>query len=64
MAFDILQVDDELVVDKPYRERRRILEELDLTGPHWCTPEIHIGEGAALFAAKLGRSFTTTTRTS
>ncbi len=51
MAFDILQLGDRLLIDEPYRERRRILEDLVLSGPHWCTPEIHIGDGAALFAA-------------
>lgn len=38
-------------IDRPYRERRWILEDLSLSGPHWCTPEIHIGDGTALFAA-------------
>jgi bifunctional non-homologous end joining protein LigD len=51
MAFDVLEVGGRATIDEPYRERRRILEELDLNGPHWCTPEIHIEEGAALFAA-------------
>jgi bifunctional non-homologous end joining protein LigD len=51
MAFDVLEVRGKDLIDEPYRERRRILEGLDLSGPNWCTPEIHIGEGAALFAA-------------
>ena len=51
MAFDVLDVRGRPVIDEPYRERRRILEELELDGRHWCTPEIHIGDGAALFAA-------------
>lgn len=33
MAFDALQLGDELVVDRPYRERRRILDDLELAGP-------------------------------
>jgi bifunctional non-homologous end joining protein LigD len=51
MAFDILEVGGQELTYEPYRERRRILEQLDISGPHWCTPEIHIGEGEALFTA-------------
>ncbi|HEX2294751.1 MAG TPA: hypothetical protein VHN37_05520 [Actinomycetota bacterium] len=51
MAFDVLEVGGKELIDDPYRERRRILEELNFNGSHWCTPEMHIGEGAALFAA-------------
>lgn len=51
MAFDVLEVGGRQVIDEPYRERRGSLEELNISGPHWCTPEIHVGEGAALFAA-------------
>lgn len=46
MAFDVLEVGGTELIEEPYRERRRLLEELDLKGPHWCTPEVHIGEGA------------------
>ena len=45
MAFDVLRVGDEELIDRPYRERRRILEDLSLSGPSWWVPEIHIGEG-------------------
>ena len=51
MAFDVLGVADEALIDRPYRERRRVLGDLSLNGPNWCTPEIHIGQGQALFAA-------------
>ena len=51
MAFDVLRRGPEALIDRPYRERRRILEDLSLSGSNWCTPEIHVGEGAALFAA-------------
>jgi bifunctional non-homologous end joining protein LigD len=51
MAFDVLELDGEALIDRPYRERRRILEELSLAGPNWCTPDAYIRNGAALFAA-------------
>ena len=50
MAFDVLQQDDRVLLDEPYRERRRVLEDMELFGPHWCTPESRVGEGEALFA--------------
>jgi bifunctional non-homologous end joining protein LigD len=51
MAFDVLKLGGDALIDGPYRERRRALEELSLTGPHWSTSDVHIGEGAALLAA-------------
>jgi bifunctional non-homologous end joining protein LigD len=51
MAFDVLELGEDTLIDRPYRERRRTLADLSLNGPHWCTPEMHIGEGEALFAA-------------
>ena len=51
MTFDVLQLGDERLIDRPYCERRRVLEDLSLSGPSWCTPEVHIGEGQALFSA-------------
>ncbi len=51
MAFDVLHLGDEALIDRPYRERREILEDLSLSGPSWCVPDVHIGEGQALFAA-------------
>jgi bifunctional non-homologous end joining protein LigD len=50
MAFDVLELGEDTLIDRSYRERRGILESLALSGSHWCTPEIHVGEGAALFA--------------
>ena len=51
MVFDVLEIGAKEAINEPYRERRRILDDLHLSGPHWCTPETHIGAGAALFAA-------------
>ena len=50
VAFDVLWLDGE-VTDRPYRERRILLEELRLTGPAWCTSPSYAGSGAELFAA-------------
>lgn len=39
MVFDVLRIDGRDVTAQPYRERRRLLEELSLRAPHWRTPE-------------------------
>lgn len=51
MAFDVLELKGKVLMERPYRERRRVLENLDLNSGYWCTPEIHIAEGQALFRA-------------
>jgi ATP-dependent DNA ligase len=45
IAFDVLSVDDELLLDLPYRERRARLEGLGLDGVE-LTPVAHDAEGA------------------
>jgi bifunctional non-homologous end joining protein LigD len=50
MAFDLLSVDRRVVTALPYSERRRILEEMQLDGPHWRTPE-SFDDGTALWDA-------------
>ncbi len=51
IIFDILYHDGRLLTDLPYRERRRILEELAPSGPAWQTPACKAGEGQAMLAA-------------
>ena len=51
IAFDLLWLDGHLTTGLDYRDRRRLLEELDVNGPHWRTPAAHEGDGAALLAA-------------
>src|SRR5688500_415223 len=51
MAFDVLYLDDELTIDRPYEERRGLLDGLGLDGGSWQAPRHHLGEGAALLAA-------------
>jgi bifunctional non-homologous end joining protein LigD len=50
MVFDVLSVEGEPVVSRPYSERRRILEELRLDAPLWKTPEA-FDDGEALWTA-------------
>jgi len=50
MAFDVLSVEGEPVVSRPYRERRRLLAELRLDGRQWRTPEA-FDDGEALWEA-------------
>jgi bifunctional non-homologous end joining protein LigD len=51
VAFDILHLDDRSLLRMPYAERRAVLAELDLDGPHWRAPAHHIGDGEAILAA-------------
>jgi bifunctional non-homologous end joining protein LigD len=49
VIFDVLELDGQPTIHQPYVERRRLLELLELTGPHWQTsPSFEDGE--ALFA--------------
>jgi len=43
LAFDLLHLDGRLVLDLPYRQRRALLEELQLYGPSWQTPPSFTG---------------------
>jgi bifunctional non-homologous end joining protein LigD len=51
MAFDLLFLNGHSTMDLAYTERRALLEELDLNGPAWRTPDYHRGEGRALLEA-------------
>ncbi len=50
VVFDVLWVDGETVTSRPYRERRALLEELDVRGEHWVTTPSY-DDGEALLAA-------------
>ena len=50
MVFDVLASEGETNLELPYWQRRRLLDELDLAGPHWQTPET-FAEGCVLFEA-------------
>ena len=51
VIFDLLYLDGRTTIGLPYRERRALLEELELRGPAWQTPAYHAGEGRELLAA-------------
>ncbi len=51
MIFDLLYLDGRDTMGLPYRQRRALLDELELRGPAWQTPAYHAGEGRALLAA-------------
>ena len=40
VAFDVLWLDGELLVERPQSERRRILDGLSIRGPHWQTAPV------------------------
>jgi ATP-dependent DNA ligase len=50
IVFDVLRVEGLSTMENSYIERRRLLEELDLQGAHWCTTPV-FDDGAALFAS-------------
>jgi bifunctional non-homologous end joining protein LigD len=44
LAFDLLQLDGRPLLDRPYRERRELLDGLAISGPHWQAPPSFPGE--------------------
>ena len=53
LIFDLVHLGERPMLDVAYRERRRLLEELELAGAAWRTPGCHVGagEGTALLGA-------------
>ena len=49
--FDVLHLDGRSTMSAPYRERRALLEGLDLSGHSWRTPPAWFGGGPAVLAA-------------
>jgi bifunctional non-homologous end joining protein LigD len=56
MLFDVLWLDGHLTIGLSYRERRGVLEQQELSGPHWQTPPTTYGDGARVWqtAGELG----------
>lgn len=51
LIFDVLHHDDRSLLTTPYADRRRLVEQLGLTGPTWQTPPAWFGAGADVLAA-------------
>ena len=51
VAFDVLWLEGHSTLALPYRDRRRLLDELELSGPSWRAPAHREGDGEALLAA-------------
>jgi bifunctional non-homologous end joining protein LigD len=51
MIFDVLYVDQYLLFDVPYQQRRAFLDTLDLSGPAWQVPPWQIGNGEEMIEA-------------
>jgi len=47
LAFDVLHLDGQSQLATAYDDRRTVLADLDLDGPHWATPPAFEGDGAA-----------------
>ncbi|OXR43401.1 non-homologous end-joining DNA ligase [Nocardia cerradoensis] len=56
LIFDLLHIGDRSLIDLPYEQRRRLLEQLGLRGPNWRIPPRLTGTGADVLAesARLG----------
>ncbi len=49
VIFDVLHIDGTSTLDSSYRERRGLLESLELSGPNWHVPPFFEKDGAELF---------------
>ena len=54
LVFDVLAVEGYSTMALPFRERRALLEELDVTGPAWQTPPV-FEDGEALWTVVVDR---------
>jgi len=48
LISDLLYLDGRLLLDRPYEERRRMLDELELKGARWLTTPWYPGDGKAV----------------
>jgi bifunctional non-homologous end joining protein LigD len=51
LVIDLLWLEGHTATELPYRDRRRLLDDLRLEGEHWRTPSYHDGDGDAVLAA-------------
>jgi bifunctional non-homologous end joining protein LigD len=57
VAFDVLELGGQRLLDCPYEERRQALAGLGLADRHWIVTAHHVGSGAALLAASREQRF-------
>ncbi|MCM6772375.1 non-homologous end-joining DNA ligase [Nocardia sp. CDC159] len=50
LIFDLLHIGDRALIDLPYDQRRRLLEQLDPRGPRWQVPPRLSGSGPEVLA--------------
>jgi bifunctional non-homologous end joining protein LigD len=55
LAFDLLRLEGELTLGRPYIERRALLEGLELAGNNWQVPPSQTGDGDAMLAVSKQR---------
>ncbi|HEY7489302.1 MAG TPA: DNA polymerase ligase N-terminal domain-containing protein [Streptosporangiaceae bacterium] len=55
LIFDLLHLDGHALLNAPYEDRRRRLDELQLSGPRWQTTPWFPGDGAAVRTAAKGQ---------
>jgi bifunctional non-homologous end joining protein LigD len=53
MIFDLIYLDDRLLVGRAYPSRREPLEALDLQGQNWQTPPSQVGHGPDMMQASI-----------
>ena len=51
VLFDVLYLDGKSLIDRPYAERRAMLEELTLAGPAWQVTPSYVNRGKQMLAA-------------
>ena len=51
IAFDLLWLEGHATIGLPYSDRRKLLDEVGLTGPSWQVPASHAAQGRALLDA-------------
>jgi bifunctional non-homologous end joining protein LigD len=47
LIYDLVHIDGDSLLARPYRERRARLDALELSGPYWQTPPVFVGDAAA-----------------
>jgi len=51
MVFDLLHLDGHSTMPLPYRQRREVLDKMDLDGPNWKLSAYHAGDGEPMLEA-------------